>query len=62
LLTSSSLEAQPERPDIPFYLWVRFLTLRRLQDVHRLHIGTEMRAVQREISLQPGAAFQATSE
>ena len=30
-------------PDMPFYLWLRFLTGQRLQLFHRHHLGTQMR-------------------
>src|SRR6516225_1659443 len=32
-----------ENPDMPFFLWLRFLTGQRLQLVHRQHLGTQMR-------------------
>jgi RNA polymerase sigma-70 factor (ECF subfamily) len=41
-----------ERP-LPFYLWLRELTLQRLVDVHRLHIRTQKRSVRREEARVP---------
>src|SRR5262245_15607530 len=32
-----------QKPDMPFFLWLRFLTGQRLQLVHRQHLGTQMR-------------------
>jgi len=48
-------------PDMPFFLWLRFLTGQRLQLVHRQHLGTQMRDAGREVSLHRGAMPQATS-
>src|SRR5207302_2506105 len=36
-------------PAVPFYVWLRFLTVQRLQMVHRTHLGADMRAVGREV-------------
>src|SRR5262245_41434196 len=30
------------QPDMPFFLWLRFLTGQRLVRVHRQHLGAEM--------------------
>ncbi|MFO0879498.1 MAG: sigma-70 family RNA polymerase sigma factor [Gemmataceae bacterium] len=50
-----------QQPDLPFFLWLRFLTGQRLQLVHRQHLGTQMRDAGREVSLHRGAMPQATS-
>jgi len=50
-----------QKPDMPFFLWLRFLTGQRLQLIHRHHLGTEMRDAGREVSLHRGAMPQATS-
>jgi RNA polymerase sigma-70 factor (ECF subfamily) len=50
-----------QQPDMPFFLWLRFLTGQRLQLIHRHHLGTQMRDAGREVSLQRGAMPQATS-
>ncbi len=50
-----------KKPDMPFFLWLRFLTGQRLQLVHRQHLGTQMRDAGREVSLHRGAMPQATS-
>ncbi len=39
---------------MPFYLWLRFLTVQQLMIVHRQHLGAKMRSVEREVSLQGG--------
>jgi RNA polymerase sigma-70 factor (ECF subfamily) len=50
-----------KQPDMPFFLWLRFLTGQRLQLLHRHHLGTQMRDAGREVSLHRGAMPQATS-
>ena len=50
-----------QKPDMPFFLWLRFLTGQRLQLVHRQHLGAQMRDAGREVSLHRGAMPQATS-
>lgn len=50
-----------DHPDLPFYLWLRFLTGQRLQLLHRHHLGTQMRDAGREVSLHHGVMPQATS-
>ncbi len=50
-----------QKPSIPFFLWVRFLTGQRLLQIHRQHLGTQMRDVGQEVSLYRGALPQATS-
>src|SRR5580700_9324533 len=48
-------------PDMPFYLWLRNLTGQRLIDLHRQHLGAQMRDAGREVSLYRGALPQASS-
>jgi RNA polymerase sigma-70 factor (ECF subfamily) len=48
-------------PDMPFYLWLRFLTGQRLVDLHRQHLGAKMRNAAHEVSLYRGALPQASS-
>jgi RNA polymerase sigma-70 factor (ECF subfamily) len=48
-------------PDMPFYLWLRFLTGQRLIDLHRQHLGAQMRSAGQEVSLYRGALPQASS-
>jgi RNA polymerase sigma-70 factor (ECF subfamily) len=50
-----------QRPEMPFFLWLRFLTGQRLQLLHRHHLGAKMRDVGRDVSLHRGAMPQATS-
>ncbi len=48
-------------PTMPLYLWLRFLTGQRLIDLHRQHLGTQMRDAGQEASLYRGALPQASS-
>src|SRR3954453_10665493 len=58
---SARLAEYARQPDMPFFLWLRFLTGQRLVRVHRQHLGAEMRDVAREVSLYRGALPAATS-
>ncbi len=49
------------QPNMPFYLWLRFLTGQRLIDLHRQHLGAQMRDAGQEVSLYRGALPQASS-
>jgi RNA polymerase sigma-70 factor (ECF subfamily) len=46
---------------VPFYVWLRSLAGQRLMDLHRRHLGAQMRAVDLEVSLHRGALPQASS-
>src|SRR5262245_2208853 len=48
-------------PAVPFYIWLRALTGQRLVDLHRRHLGAEMRDAGREVSLYRGALPTASS-
>src|SRR5262249_13453560 len=48
-------------PTVSFYLWLRTLTGQRLIDLHRQHLGAQMRDAGREVSLCRGALPQASS-
>ena len=48
-------------PVLPFFLWLRMLTGRKLQALHRHHLGTQARDAGREVSLHRGALPQASS-
>src|SRR5215813_11845055 len=58
---SARLADYARKPDMPFFLWLRFLTGQRLLRVHRQHLGAEMRDAAREVSLYHGALPEATS-
>jgi RNA polymerase sigma-70 factor (ECF subfamily) len=48
-------------PTMSPYLWLRFLTGQRLMQLHRQHLGTQMRDAGQEVSLYRGALPQASS-
>jgi RNA polymerase sigma-70 factor (ECF subfamily) len=48
-------------PVLPFFLWLRMITGRKLQALHRRHLGSKMRDAGREVSLYRGALPQASS-
>ena len=46
---------------MPFHLWLRLITGQRLTDVHRFHLGAQMRDAGQEVSLHRGPFPQASS-
>jgi RNA polymerase sigma-70 factor (ECF subfamily) len=48
-------------PEQPFFLWLRFLVGMHLIQMHRRHLGAQMRDAGREISLYRGALPEASS-
>jgi RNA polymerase sigma-70 factor (ECF subfamily) len=48
-------------PPLPFFLWLRLEVGQKLVDVHRFHLGTQMRDAGQEVSLHRGALPQASS-
>src|SRR6266851_7928213 len=55
---SRSLKDYLRNPEIPLFLWLRLLTGRKLQALHRRHLGTKVRDAGREVSLQQDALPQ----
>jgi RNA polymerase sigma-70 factor (ECF subfamily) len=48
-------------PDVPFFLWLRHMTGLKLAEIHRRHLGTQMRDADREVSLHRGPLPEANS-
>src|SRR5262249_43128761 len=48
-------------PPVPFHIWLRALTGQRLVDLHRHHLGAQMRDAGQEVSLYRGALPAASS-
>jgi RNA polymerase sigma-70 factor (ECF subfamily) len=48
-------------PRLPFFLWLRLEVGQKLVDVHRFHLGAQMRDAGQEVSLHQGALPQVTS-
>ena len=49
-------------PDVPFYVWLRTVTIQRLIQVHRQHLGAQARDAGREVSLVRSSGPEASSE
>lgn len=45
------LEAYLKAPQAPFFLWIRSIIGQKIIDVHRRHLGTDMRDATREVPL-----------
>jgi RNA polymerase sigma-70 factor (ECF subfamily) len=67
ILQDSYLEATDHRvayfakPDVPLFLWLRGVVANKLLEVHRHHLATKMREVDREAAPCAGANPDATS-
>lgn len=48
-------------PRLPFFLWLRLEVGQKLIDIHRFHLGTQMRNAGQEVSLHHGALPQVSS-
>jgi RNA polymerase sigma-70 factor (ECF subfamily) len=48
-------------PRLPFFLWLRLEVGQKLVDVHRFHLGAQMRDAGQEVSLYRGALPQVSS-
>ena len=61
------MEATSRFPDfcrerkMPFFLWLRFITVQKLLQMHRKHLGAKVRDAGREVSIFAGPHPQATS-
>jgi RNA polymerase sigma-70 factor (ECF subfamily) len=49
-------------PAVPFYVWLRFLTVQRMQMLQRTHMGARMRDVRMEVRLRQPGLPRASSE
>jgi RNA polymerase sigma-70 factor (ECF subfamily) len=48
-------------PKLPFYLWLRHMTGLKLSEIHRRHLGTQLRDADREVTLHRGGLPEADS-
>jgi RNA polymerase sigma-70 factor (ECF subfamily) len=48
LEASQRFRGYVEKPDMPFFLWVRFIACQRLDFLHRYHLGAKKRDARRE--------------
>jgi RNA polymerase sigma-70 factor, ECF subfamily len=61
LEASRRLKEYADNPGLPFFLWLRHLTGLKLAEVHRRHLGTQLRDADREVTLHRGGFPQADS-
>jgi RNA polymerase sigma-70 factor (ECF subfamily) len=50
-----------ENPDMPFFVWLRWIAGQRIVEVHRQHLGARMRDAGLEVSLHRGYPAAASS-
>jgi RNA polymerase sigma-70 factor, ECF subfamily len=48
-------------PSLPFFLWLRGIAGNKMRELHRHHLGTQMRDAGREVSLYRGTMPETTS-
>jgi RNA polymerase sigma-70 factor, ECF subfamily len=48
-------------PAMPFFLWLRGIAGNKLRELHRHHLGTQMRDPRREVSIYGGALSETTT-
>src|SRR4051794_39773719 len=58
---SQKLAEYAADPKLPFYLWLRDVTGLKLAEVHRRHLGTQLRDADREVTLHRGGLPEADS-
>jgi len=61
LEATSRLESYQRKSSMPFFLWLRFITLQKLLVLHRRHLGTQKRDASREVSIYHTETPQASS-
>ncbi|MEZ6136662.1 MAG: sigma-70 family RNA polymerase sigma factor [Pirellulaceae bacterium] len=50
------------KPEVPPFIWLRYLTGQKMIQVHRRHLGVQSRDVAREVSLYRGPMPEATTQ
>jgi RNA polymerase sigma-70 factor, ECF subfamily len=58
---SQKLPEYARAPQLPLFLWLRHMTGLKLTEVHRRHLGTQLRDADREVSLHRGGLPEADS-
>jgi RNA polymerase sigma-70 factor (ECF subfamily) len=61
IAASKRVDHYREKPDMPFFVWLRLVVQQQLVDLHRQHLQAEMRDVRKEISLEQPAISPHTS-
>ena len=49
---SQRIESYLQKPDMPFFVWLRLEANQRMLEIHRFHFGAEKRDIRREVKLQ----------
>jgi RNA polymerase sigma-70 factor (ECF subfamily) len=58
---SKKLPDYVKAPELPLFLWMRHITGLKLTEVHRRHLGSQLRDADREVSLHRGGLPEADS-
>jgi RNA polymerase sigma-70 factor, ECF subfamily len=61
LEVARKVKAYVRAPTLPFFLWLRHMTGLKLVEVHRRHLGSQLRDADREVSLHRGGLPEADS-
>lgn len=61
LSISGRLHEYTADPKLPFYLWLRHMTGLKLAEIHRRHLGTQLRDADCEVTLHRGGLPEADS-
>src|SRR4029077_15822352 len=56
-----ALRSYLDRPEIPFFLWLRGIAGNKLRELHRHHLGAQRRDPRREVSIYGGALSESTT-
>ena len=58
---SKKLPEYVQAPQLPLFLWLRHMTGLKLAEIHRRHLGSQLRDADREVSLHRGGLPEADS-
>ncbi len=58
---SQKIPEYARAPQMPLFLWMRHITGLKLAEIHRRHLGTQLRDADREVSLHRGGLPEADS-
>jgi RNA polymerase sigma-70 factor (ECF subfamily) len=56
------LKKNPPDANLPFFVWVRGLTIQRIIDLYRRHLGAQARDAGREVRLEADGSVEASAE
>jgi len=61
LNAAQRVKAFLDEPGLSCFVWLRLIVSQTMIDVHRRHLGAQMRSAERDVSIQGGRFSQATS-